>query len=62
MRLHNGEKPFACKLCNAKFTQFVHLKLHRRLHANDRPFEVLSLCEVLLPPRVAELLLHNIGF
>ena len=43
MRLHSGEKPFACKLCPAKFTQFVHLKLHRRLHTNDRPFEVLRL-------------------
>ena len=39
MRLHSGEKPFDCKLCPAKFTQFVHLKLHRRLHTNERPYE-----------------------
>ena len=39
MRLHSGEKPFHCKLCPAKFTQFVHLKLHKRLHTNERPYE-----------------------
>ena len=39
MRLHSGEKPFQCKLCPAKFTQFVHLKLHKRLHTNERPYE-----------------------
>lgn len=39
MRLHSGEKPFHCRMCPAKFTQFVHLKLHKRLHTNERPFE-----------------------
>ena len=28
----------ACKVCPARFTQFVHLKLHTRLHTNDRPY------------------------
>ena len=30
---------FLFQLCPAKFTQFVHLKLHRRLHTNERPYE-----------------------
>lgn len=25
-------------MCPQKFTQFVHLKLHKRLHTNDRPY------------------------
>lgn len=37
MRLHSGEKPYQCKVCPAKFTQFVHLKLHKRLHTRERP-------------------------
>ena len=31
-------KPYSCDVCAAKFTQFVHLKLHKRLHANERPY------------------------
>uniref|UniRef100_A0A183ETL3 C2H2-type domain-containing protein n=1 Tax=Gongylonema pulchrum TaxID=637853 RepID=A0A183ETL3_9BILA len=29
-------------LCSAKFTQFVHLKLHKRLHTNERPYTCSS--------------------
>uniref|UniRef100_A0A3Q3WVX6 PR domain zinc finger protein 1 n=1 Tax=Mola mola TaxID=94237 RepID=A0A3Q3WVX6_MOLML len=36
-RLHSGERPYQCKLCPARFTQFVHLKLHKRLHTGERP-------------------------
>ncbi|KAK4337205.1 hypothetical protein RND71_043304 [Anisodus tanguticus] len=28
----NGQKPYVCDLCNGRFTQHVHLKLHRRMH------------------------------
>uniref|UniRef100_A0A8C3A3K0 PR domain zinc finger protein 1 n=1 Tax=Cyclopterus lumpus TaxID=8103 RepID=A0A8C3A3K0_CYCLU len=37
---HHGflsERPYQCKLCPARFTQFVHLKLHKRLHTGERP-------------------------
>uniref|UniRef100_A0A1I8F6D9 C2H2-type domain-containing protein n=1 Tax=Macrostomum lignano TaxID=282301 RepID=A0A1I8F6D9_9PLAT len=41
MRLHSARKAVQlnCKLCSAKFTQFVHLKLHKRLHTTEQPFE-----------------------
>uniref|UniRef100_T1H5L4 C2H2-type domain-containing protein n=1 Tax=Megaselia scalaris TaxID=36166 RepID=T1H5L4_MEGSC len=38
MRYMQEKKPYACDLCPQKFTQFVHLKLHKRLHTNDRPY------------------------
>ncbi|XP_010215364.1 PREDICTED: PR domain zinc finger protein 1, partial [Tinamus guttatus] len=41
LRLHSGEKPYQCKLCPAKFTQFVHLKLHKRLHTRERPHKCI---------------------
>ena len=33
-----GQKPYVCELCNGRFTQHVHLKLHKRGHLDSRPF------------------------
>ncbi|EEB16914.1 conserved hypothetical protein [Pediculus humanus corporis] len=41
LRVHNGEKPFPCKICNKKFSTKWNLELHNWTHQsrNDMPFK-----------------------
>ncbi|ODN04943.1 PR domain zinc finger protein 1 [Orchesella cincta] len=53
--LHSRQKPYACDLCPAKFTQFVHLKLHKRLQmsavcGHNTPKNTFLLVAVAVPP------------
>lgn len=32
MRIHNGDKPFDCEQCDAKFYRIGSLKMHKKLH------------------------------
>ena len=38
-KIHTGEKPYECDICDMAFVQLVQLKLHERTHTGERPFK-----------------------
>ncbi|EFO13230.1 hypothetical protein LOAG_15300, partial [Loa loa] len=36
MTIHTGEKLYNCSVCNKKFSRSCSMKLHRKIHDNDR--------------------------
>ena len=42
-RIHTGEKPFACQICDRKFARKYNLARHQATHSDVRPFKC-SIC------------------
>jgi len=42
-RIHSGEKPYKCHMCDNAFSQSGSLNVHMRIHTGDKPYKC-SLC------------------
>lgn len=38
MRIHTGDRPFDCNVCNKKFYTKYNVEVHMRIHTGEKPY------------------------
>lgn len=59
-RIHSGEKPYGCSICEKRFNQSGAAKRHERIHTGEKPHKC-SFCDRRFVQRT-ESILHEKTF
>jgi len=57
VRVHTGEKPYECQVCQKRFAYSNDFKVHMRIHSGEKPYEC-QICNKKFS-RSSRLKLHN---
>lgn len=61
IRIHTGQRPFACVVCNRAFSRTDHLATHMRTHTGEKPYscDVCGKCFTRSDERSRHLKVHS---